>query len=521
MRRLRGPVVMACCGAFVWITPAQAQFGRGAMDWTTAGNDAQRSSWVRADPKISKTGLEKPGFQLLWKVKVNNDPKQLNALLPAVLLDFYIGYRGFRSLGFVGGSSDNVFAIDTDLGRIEWQKHFSSAAPQTGSTWNCPGGMTTGLTRPTPAAFSTAAGRGGFGGRGGPARSGVGEPGQGAVTLADVPRAPAPVLPPPAPPGAYNPFRRGPSLVYALSSDGFLHAMYVSNGEEPAPPAPFLPANAQARGLIVVDGVAYAATAEGCGGAPNAVWALDLASQQVQSWRSDGGIAGSAGPAFGPDGTLYVATSQGELVFLEPKTLKLKNSYRAAEAGFASSPVVFEYNNKTLLAVADKGGRLHLLGAAAALYKTAVPSSASDFVPGALASWQDLDGARWVLAPTAGAIAAWKVVEQNGAPALQPGWVSRDLVSPLPPMVINGVVFAVSSGEFRPSDSRVTASQRAERSSRAVLYALDGRTGKEMWNSGNAIGSFVHSGGLSAGGSQVYLGAYDGTLYAFGFPMEH
>ena len=33
--------------------------------------------------------------------------------------------------------------------------------------------------------------------------------------------------------------------------------------------------------------------------------------------------------------------------------------------------------------------------------------------------------------------------------ALEPGWVSRDLVSPLTPLVINGVVFAVSSGEAR------------------------------------------------------------------------
>jgi outer membrane protein assembly factor BamB len=67
----------------------------------------------------------------------------------------------------------------------------------------------------------------------------------------------------------------------------------------------------------------------------------------------------------------------------------------------------------------------------------------------------------------------------------------------------------------------VTAAQRKERSVPAVLYALDAATGKEFWNSGNTITSFVHSGGLSAGGSQIYLGTHDGTLYAFGFPIEH
>lgn len=77
---------------------------------------------------------------------------------------------------------------------------------------------------------------------------------------------------------------------------------------------------------------------------------------------------------------------------------------------------------------------------------------------------------------------------------------------PLLPIVVNGVVFAAAAGEYR---------------SPAVLYALDAATGKELWSSGSAITSFVKSGGLSAGGGQIYLGTNDGTLYAFGFPMEH
>jgi outer membrane protein assembly factor BamB len=95
------------------------------------------------------------------------------------------------------------------------------------------------------------------------------------------------------------------------------------------------------------------------------------------------------------------------------------------------------------------------------------------------------------------------------------------MVSPLPPAIVNGVVFALSSGEFRSSDPQLTAAQRAQRSSPAILYALDASTGKELWNSGSTITSFVHSGGLAAGGGRVYVGGYDGTQYAFGFPMEH
>ncbi len=72
-------------------------------------------------------------------------------------------------------------------------------------------------------------------------------------------------------------------------------------------------------------------------------------------------------------------------------------------------------------------------------------------------------------------------------------------------MIINGVVFAVAGGKSSP----------------AVLYALDGATGKSLWDSGETITSFVHNGGLSGGASQIYLGTYDGTFYAFGYAIEH
>jgi outer membrane protein assembly factor BamB len=251
------------------------------------------------------------------------------------------------------------------------------------------------------------------------------------------------------------------------------------------------------------------------------VWALDLASKQVTSWKSATSIAGTAGPSFGPDGTIYAGTEGGELVALAPKTLKVISTYSAGAPGFVSSPVIFEIKEKPMVAIASKDGSVHVLPATlgTALTKTPAASSTADVQAGALTSWQDSDGTRWVLAPTAGSVVAWKVAEANGAVTLTRGWASRDMVSPLPPMVMNGVVFAVSSGEFRAKDA--TAAQRAQKSAKAVLYALDGKTGKELWNSGNTITSFAHSGGLSGAGHQLYLQTYDGTLYAFGFPIEH
>jgi hypothetical protein len=528
----------------------------------TGNGDAQRSAWVRADAKISKESLQdpkrKPGFQFLWKLKLDNKPRQLNALAPPTTLERLIGYRGFRMLGFVGGSSDAVFTIDTDLGRMEWEKRLVSNAPSQAGTLACPGGMTTGVARPTAATLPPSS-FGGGGGRSAPARSAVGEPGQGAVTLAFVrpnpPGAsappsssstpPRPVRPNPAnPPGGQ--LGAGPFLVYALSSDGMLHSMHLSNGADYEPPVKFLPPNANANGLIVVDNVAYVVTEGNCGGAANGVWALDLSSKQVTTWKAD--VAGIAGAAFGGDGTLYVVTGSGgelpnSLVALDPKTLSVKGWYKAGAQEFSSTPVVFEYKGKTLIAAGARDGRVHLLDGAnlkgeaqTALYATPAPSKAGTMAPGALASWQDPSGARLILAPTVGshaadlgfkgavtngAVVAWKLVEQDGALTLQPAWVSRDLVSPLPPTIINGVVFVTSGGEFLTNDSKMTAAERARRSSRAVLYALDGETGKELWNSGTTITSFTRGAALSGGVGQIYLTTYDGVIYAFGFPMEH
>ena len=515
MWRLTTPFIVSIGSALVWAGPAAAQ-GRGGADWTTAGNDAQRSSWVRSDPKISRDSMQKPGFQFLWKIKFENEARQLNGLTPAVLLDRYIGHRGFRSLAFIGGSSDNVYAVDTDLGRIEWQNHYSAGPAAGPGSLDCPGGTTTGLTRPTGTALPVAiGGRGGFGGRGGPAKSGVGEPGEGAVQLVEVGQGrggrSAPGAPGDAGRGAARGggggFSRMPSLAYALTSDGRLQAVYVSNGADSEEPMKFLPANANAQGLIVADNVAYAATVNGCGGVANGVWALDLASKEVATWKSGAGSpAGSAGPAFGPDGTLYVATAGGEpsLVALEPKTLKQKDSYPTG-SDFASSPVVFDYKGKILVAAGAKDGSIRLFDSAS--IKSALASSMSqNGPPSGLASWQDAAGTRWILAAAATAVDAWKVVDENGGPSLRRGWVSRDMVAPLAPLILNGVVFALAGGDAH---------------SHAVLYALDGGTGKEVWNSGNTIGSFVHGGGLSGGSSQLYLGTYDRTLYAFGFPIEH
>lgn len=523
MRRL---TCLVLASAFVWMSDAQAQFGRSS-DWMTSGYDAQRSSWARTDPKISMASMQKPGFAFLWKLKLNAAARQLNSVTAPALLERLIGYRGFRALAFVSTSSDKIYSIDYDLARIDWQLQLPSGPPQAGSL-TCPGGLTSAVTRPTFASFPpVAAGGGGLGGRGGPARSGVGEPDQGATTLRQAPAVrpapPAAARPARNRPGSTPPAFGAPSTVFVLSSSGMLHNLNTQNGADATPPTKFLPPNANASGLIMLEDFAYASTDGNCAGVSDGIWALDFASKQVVNWKSPAGVVGSAGPVFGPDGDVYVTTRNGQLVRLEAEKLKEKGSYAAGQP-FTSSPVVFEFKGKTLIAATAKDGRIHMVDAAnlsAAVDKSPADSNATDFLPGALSSWQDSAGVRWVLAPTARAIVAYKIVERNGKAAFEPGWVSPNLASPIAPMIINGVVFALASGEFRSADSKITAAQRAQRSTPAVLYALDGATGKPIWNSGKTITSFVHSAALSGQSGQVYVGTYDGTLYAFGFPMEH
>jgi len=485
--------------AFLTIGMAHAQFGRGNGDWSTAGGDAHRSSWVPSDPKISRASMSKPGFAIVWKMKWGQQP-----LTTPVLLNGYIGYRGFRSLAFVGGRSDTVYAMDTDLGRMEWQKHFAVAAPQAPSD-ACTGGMTANVARAATTAFPVAPPESaGGGGRSRAARSDVGQPDQGAAILAAMEeqarRAAA------TPPGrggqSAPPTRRLPNVVYALASDGMLHAMYVSNGEEPELPVQFLPRSGDAVALTVIGETVYAVVAPHCG-IESGVWALDLPTKHVTHWAPDGGVVNYwFGPAFGGDGDLFVVSTAGTtgmIAALDSKTLAPKDAYVVKGQSFTYD-VSLQYKEKTLIAATSNDGRIHLLDAGN-LSGPPIFVSNPDMGFGALAAWAQSDGTHWLLSTSARGVRAMKIVEKDSALSLESAWVSREMSPALRPIVINGVVFAASES--------------------LVLYSLDGVSGKELWNSGKTIESPIHNGTLSGGGGQLYLTAQDGTLYVFGFPIEH
>jgi hypothetical protein len=553
------------------LLPAMA--GAQGREWTTSCYDAQRSGWVRGDPRISKTAIEEGQFRFLWKHTFDNERRQLNGLTEPVLQDFLVGYRGFKSLAFLGGSGDRIVAIDTDLARPYWTTHVTYAAATGGvppSTWECPGGLMAAVSRRTP--YTPQLFTGGGGGGRARAKSAVGEPGKGAAILAEraaaraaaarpTGDAPAPAATPAAaggtevappqrplvrqiPPVAFG----GVDPLYVMGSDGLLRTLRVTDGAVVAPPLTFIPPNARPTNLIWTDGVVYTTTSRGCGNAPNAVWAIDTVADHPTAIRWETGgpeIAGHAGVAFGSDGTVYVAlgsavapnfsagytpdlTYANSVVALDRLTLEVKDWFTADGADFNVTPTIIRHDGRDLVAVAGNNGRLYLLDGATlggADHRTPMHVAGPYSAPGAgggLATFEH-EGARLVLAPAVGpmrgGIVAFKVVDQGAGFALEPAWRSEKAVAPLAPIVVNGVVFAASSGEFR-TDDPMSAEARAQKSSSAVLYALDAATGRELWSSGMTIESFARV-GLAGGGGQVYVVTHDNTLYAFGIPLEH
>ena len=122
-----------------------------------------------------------------------------------------------------------------------------------------------------------------------------------------------------------------------------------------------------------------------------------------------------------------------------------------------------------------------------------------------------------------GAIVAWKVEEVNGKVVMTPGWMSRDMDQAEPPVIANGVVFSYGNGEntrqaYADRGLADFSPLRIKASGHAVLYALDGQTGKELYSSGDQIASFTHFSGLSVANGRVYIATFDSVLYSFGLP---
>ena len=303
---------------------------------------------------------------------------------------------------------------------------------------------------------------------------------------------------------------------YAISNDGTLHGLTLHDGLDGIQPIPFLPAGSQATDPIMIDGVVYTSTTNGCGDAPNGVWAIAPAATptggtfpKAISWVT-GGTSSPHAIAFSADGVLFVSVGSGtgqfadSVVSLDPATLAVKNKFTQSGANFTTPPTILRINNRDIVSVQAADGRMFVLDGATLSAPLFV--SAPTAKPTGVAAWRDSTGQPWLVSSTTNSVIGYKLAVSGGSASLIQGWALTGLKAPLAPLVINGVVFAVSTGDATTP---------------AVIHAVNGITGQKLWDSGKTITTSVpHSAAIWNSMGQVLIGASDSTLYAFGVNLE-
>jgi outer membrane protein assembly factor BamB len=163
-----------------------------------------------------------------------------------------------------------------------------------------------------------------------------------------------------------------------------------------------------------------------------------------------------------------------------------------------------------------------------------------------MASWLSDDGSRYLYIPVwgpprkdgpkypfgyggapDGSVMAYKIVADGDQLSMSPVWRSRNLNIPSPPVVANGVVYVLQTAESSyqtpkgPDGKRLLFDQvaviRTTPHSTMSLFALDARTGKELWFSGKAMGgNMVHFTEPVVALGRLFAVDHAGHVWAFG-----
>ncbi|MFN8009644.1 MAG: PQQ-binding-like beta-propeller repeat protein [Terriglobia bacterium] len=509
-------ILLPCVAGTVW-----------AADWPMFGHDPQRSGWSVEETILSVENAGK--LQLKWKTPVKNEAKALASLTAPVVASNVVTPQGEKTLVYVGGSSNHLFALDAQTGEVVWTQSFRSLSlPKDEVHWLCPNNLN-------------------------------------ATPVID----------------------RSRNLIFVISADGKLNGLDLGTGKIAWGPIQFVAPYSKNWSLNLWQGIVYTSLSQGCGGAPSGIYAMDTrdpfhpASRSLITVKRGGGIWGRGGPVVGKNERVYGAAGDGNfnplaneygstvlagslgnlnlVDYFAPRNWREINRYDW-DLGSAS-PVWFSHGGYNLLALGAKEGVVYLMDAdqlgdkdhSTPLYTT--PLLANDEgsfegkgVWGALSAWQDDQGETWVYVPIQGPVSkkaprfpitngptpngsvmAFKIVidSRTQKPALMPAWISGDFNIPDPAAIANGVVYALSTGEdvrqtkeggviTNPDLTQLNIEQRKEKTNHAVLYALDAKTGKALYQSGDLIDTWVHFSGLAVANGRVYAVDYKSQVYCFG-----
>lgn len=493
-----------------------------AQNWTMDGGDTQRSGWAKNEKILTKDNVKE--LTLLWKVQTDVNPHALHALMTPVAIKGLQTASGAKNVLYVLGASNVLYAMDADSGKEIWKKNFEEPASQ--------------QVEPKHLGFL------------GPG----GTTGVPAISEADA---------------------SGKRTVYMVDGKGNVVGLDAATGDMVfGPVATGIPNKFAVQ--LYKDQIIFA-DFRGAG-----ILSVDIKTKALHKtvgFGGGGGLWGRRGPVITSDGTVWTTTGDGKYdVTTDPNNPVIGNSVVGFELKDGSwqvkdwftplnwdwlrkrdldpnnTPTVFTYEGRELMAASGKECKVYLLDPKnpggedhhEPLYRTELfCNEAADFQNagswGAVSSWQDPAGTRWVVVPfwgpsapdktkfsitntpvaKEGGAAAFKVVDKAGKPTLEPVWISRDMFRGDPPVIANGLIITHGSGDntqqaWKDIGLKFDSAIRASQSNHATVYVLDGQTGKELWSSGDTITSFNHFSDPTVFDGKIYLGTYDGQFYCFG-----
>lgn len=496
---------------FACYAPARS-LSAAESEWLTWGHDQERSGWNKTETTLSKDNVS--NLELKWATQLSTQPTQvvLSTLTAPIVVSATTPQGRAQTFVIIVGSDDTVYAINADSGKVAWQRKFqNTSTPKEEANWMC---------------SNT----------------------QNATPVVD----------------------KAAGIIYLNTSDGNLHGLNVLDGEDRIPATAYILPYARNWSFNLIDNVVYTSLGRGCNKATAQVDAMDLSDpgRRVSTFylgqaRSNGAW-GRGGMVKGPK-AIYAQTADGPydpaggkygntVLAFDFKDLQLLDSFtptdwkelNAKDLDFGSAdPTIIPFKNKTLVASTGKQAVVYLLDAdnlggadhQTPLYKS--PRWGNDEqlpagrgVWGAMASWEEADGTRWILMPmwgppaadanfkytygdaARGSVMGFQVVMDNDKPGLVPVWRSRDMQVPDPPVVANGVVYALQTGENTYQKGR--SKNGMVPLTNAILYAFDAATGKELFSSKDTIPGWTHFSEPVVAGGKVFISTWDAKVYAFG-----
>jgi outer membrane protein assembly factor BamB len=496
----------------------------GAAEWLTFGHDPQRTGWAFGEREISPETAS--NLKLLWKTKLENQSYILAAATAPVVSENVSTRGGNQTVVYVAGVTGSLFAIAAETGEELWRytvKNFVESRNNKAFVFQggflCPNGITA-----TPVIDKTT------------------------------------------------------NTVYIIGPDGMLYGLDLGSGFLRYGPVQFVAPFSKNWSLNLVGGKVYTTLSQGCGNGISGIYSIDVRdrhhpviTQGLLSNTTTAGVWGRGGAIIGNNGRVFGGAADGRfdleagdysntVVAESLDNLNVVDYFLPSNWSYlnrkdfdlgSSSPVYFGWRNRSLVAHGAKESVVYVLDADSLggkdhqtpLYVS--PRLGNDRqvccegigIWGGLSTARDADGRTWLYVPLAGppstgapkfpvtngdskdgSIMAFTVEadSRTGNPMLSPAWITGGFNHPDPPIIANGVIFALSNGEN--AVQKGGAQKRLENTGPAILRGLDSKTGKELFNSADAITSWVHFGGIALANGKVYVTDHDSNVYCFGFP---